>query len=92
MRADAPSSCEGGVTVNNPRDRDAYGQLQFLEVLVEENASIAGDVIQVTEHMWAIHGYIPVDGDVLMAEFDTYDQATNVLGQLHPRSRRPEDR
>jgi hypothetical protein len=78
--------------VNDPRDRYADGQLQFLVVLVEENASIAGDVVQVADRLWAIHGYIPVDGDVLMAEFDNYDQATNVLGRLPRRSRRPEDR
>jgi hypothetical protein len=77
--------------VNDPRDRYADGQLQFLQVLVEENASIAGDVVQVADRLWAIHGYIPVDGDVLMAEFDNYDQATNVLDQLPRRTRRRDE-
>jgi hypothetical protein len=31
---------------------------------------------------WAIHGTIPVDGEVLMAEFDTQDEARDALGQL----------
>ena len=78
--------------MNDPRDRYADGQLQFLQVLVEENAWIAGDVLQVADRLWAIHGYFPVDCDVLMAAFDNYDEATNVLGRLPRRSRRPEDR
>jgi hypothetical protein len=67
-------------------------QLQFLRDLVEENASIAGDVLQFGDKVWAIHGYIPVDCDVLMAAFDSYDEAVNTLEQLFPRSRRRDDR
>ena len=67
-------------------------QLQFLRDLVEENASIAGDVVQLGDNLWAIHGFIPVDCDVLMAEFNSYDEATNTLEQLSPRSRRRDDR
>ena len=62
----------------------ADGQLRFLQDLVEEHASIAGDVVQVGDHLWAIHGFIAVDGDVLMAEFETREQATLVLDQLRP--------
>ena len=63
-------------------------ELEFLRVLVEEHASIAGDVLQIGDSLWAIHGYIPVDCDVLMAEFDSYAQAAHTLEQLSPRSRR----
>ena len=63
-------------------------KLQFLRDLIEENAAIAGDVLQVSDNLWAIHGYIPVDCDVLMAEFESYDQAASILAQLSPRSRR----
>jgi hypothetical protein len=72
--------------VNHPND-----ELQFLRDLVEEHASIAGDVLQIGNNLWAIHGYIPVDCDVLLAEFDSYDQAANTLTQLSPRSRRRDD-
>ena len=72
--------------MNDPNDK-----LQFLRDVVEENASIAGDVLQIGDNLWAIHGYIPVDCDVLMAEFDSYDQAVNTLRQLSPRSRRRDD-
>jgi len=69
--------------VNHPND-----ELQFLRDLVEEHASIARDVLQLGNNLWAIHGYIPVDCDVLMAEFDSYDQAANTLEQLSRSTRR----
>ena len=72
--------------MNNPND-----ELQFLRDLGEENAAIARDVLQIRDNLWAIHGYIPVDCDVLMAEFDSYDQAANTLAQLSARSRRRDD-
>ena len=57
-------------------------QLTFLEELVEEHATIAGDVIEIDAHTWAIHGSIAVDGDVIMAEYDTEEHARIVLGEL----------
>jgi len=72
--------------VNHPND-----ELQFLRELVDEHASIAGDVLQIADNLWAIHGYIPVDCDVLTAEFDSYDKAAHALAQLSPRSRRLDD-
>jgi hypothetical protein len=58
-------------------------QLQFLRVLLEENAWIAGDVVKIgSDDAWAIHGVIPYDGEVLMAEFNTYDEANHVLEQV----------
>lgn len=81
--------------MNDPRahqpSNESDGQLESLEVLVEESASIAGDVLQVGTHLWAIHGFIPVDGDVLMAEFDSYEQASVTLHQLPERTRRRDD-
>jgi hypothetical protein len=32
--------------------------------------------------MWAIHGYIPVDGEVILAEFDHRETARAILAQL----------
>ena len=57
-------------------------QLLFLEELVEEHASVAGDVVEIDTHTWAIHGSIAVDGDVIMAEFDTQDEAQAILNEL----------
>jgi hypothetical protein len=57
-------------------------QLQFLRELMEENAWIAGDVLSIGWGLWAVHGVIPVDGDVLMAEFESYDDARHTLDEL----------
>ena len=57
-------------------------ELEILRQLVRENTFIGGGVLEIAENTWAIHGVIPVDGDVLMAEFETYDAAIVVLPQL----------
>ncbi len=65
--------------MNDPRDNQLARQLRFLQALAEENASIGGDVLEIHQDTWVIHGVIPVDGEVLMAEFETYDEAKRVL-------------
>jgi hypothetical protein len=67
--------------VNDP-PHNPKRQLEFLRELLAENASIGGDVLEIAKSTWAIHGVIPVDGEVLMAEFETYDEAILVLYQL----------
>ena len=57
-------------------------QLVFLEELVEERATIAGDVVEIDAHTWAIHGSIAVDGDVIMAEYESEAHARIVLDEL----------
>jgi hypothetical protein len=49
-------------------------QLLFLQELT--NADVASHVVEIASGIWAIHG------DVIMAEFDSYDQARTVLNQL----------
>ena len=57
-----------------------------------ENASIDGDILEISSHTWAIHGEIAVDGEILMAEFDSYDGPRgNVLDQVR-RSTAPYER
>jgi hypothetical protein len=57
-------------------------QLEFLRALEANHATIAGDVLEIGSHAWAIHGSIPVDGEVIVAEFETSDQALAVLATL----------
>ncbi len=40
------------------------------------------DLFQMDAEVWAIHGYIPVDGEVILAEFDHRETATAVLALL----------
>ena len=61
---------------------NADRRVQFLQELVEENAWIQGSVLYVGYDIWAIHGIIAVDGDVLMAEFESYDQAQSALDEV----------
>lgn len=58
------------------------GQLLFLQELLAGHATIDGDVVEVGTHAWAIHGSIAVDGEVIMAEYDTQHQARLVLDKL----------
>lgn len=60
-------------------------QLEFLQGLASDHATIAGDVVQLGTDTWAIHGSIPVDGDVLLAEYETRARAKQVLDQLPAR-------
>jgi hypothetical protein len=39
-------------------------------------------VIEISAHTWAIHGSIAVDGDVIMAEYDSEERARIVLDEL----------
>lgn len=53
-----------------------------LDALVSQQARVAGDVIEIEPHTWALHAVIPVDGDVLIAEFGSPHDALAVLEQL----------
>lgn len=57
-------------------------KLTFIRRLLEGNVVIAADVVEISHGTWAIHGVIPVDGDVLVAEFPTYDGARRALDAL----------
>ena len=57
-------------------------KILFLQQLLEDRADIAADVFEVDPHTWAVHGVIPVGGDVIMAEFETQAEAKKVLGML----------
>jgi hypothetical protein len=54
----------------------------FLDALLYQQTQVAGDVIEVGPHTWAIHGVIPVDGDVILGEFDSPQDAHAALAQL----------
>lgn len=56
--------------------------IRVVQALAIDIACIAGDVVQVAPDVWAIHGFTAVDGDVLMAEFDSVERATAVLRGL----------
>ena len=57
-------------------------QVLFLESVIKSHAAVAGDLIELDAHRWAIHGSILVDGDVLMAAYDDAEQAQRALSEL----------
>jgi hypothetical protein len=59
-------------------------RFRLLEQLIDQRARVAGDVLEVSVGVWAIHGSIPVDGEVILAEFSVLDEARSVLDQLRP--------
>jgi len=69
-------------TMSDSRAEQPDSQLMFLRELLGEQATVAGDVVEIGLGTWAIHGSIPVDGDVIMAEYGTRDQARRALQAL----------
>ena len=68
--------------MSDPRLGQTDSQLRFLRALLGEHATVAGDVVEISVDTWAIHGSIPVDGDVIMAEYGSRDQARRALDEL----------
>jgi hypothetical protein len=68
-----------------PRD-DAFGDgIDDQEVLVAglvADTEVAGDVAEIVAGRWAIHGHIPVDGEVILAEFGSFEQARAAIDRL----------
>ena len=55
---------------------------QIVEGLIQVHARVARDVVQIAASTWAIHGPIAVDGEVIMAEFNSRDAADVAIDQL----------
>jgi hypothetical protein len=71
------------------RDRSAsdspnQDQQKLLAELLAEDAEVAGDIAEIGSAAWAIHGHIPVDGEVILAEFGSFEEARAVLDGLPP--------
>ena len=62
--------------------------LRTVEELIDEHFPFDCDVIPIDSHTWAIHGFIPVDGEVILAEFHTREDANAALALLADAERR----
>ncbi len=67
--------------MNEPSTEPPDPRLAFLRQELGDDVDIAGDIAQVGDR-WAIHGAVPLEGEVILGEYDTYDQARNALEQL----------
>ena len=54
----------------------------IIQELIDEHAQVSCDIIRIDSNTWAIHGLIAVDGDVLMAEFNSPDEATAAIEEI----------
>ena len=54
----------------------------LIDSILDQHPRFDRELFQIDAQIWAIHGYIPVDGEVILAEFDNRETATAVLAQL----------
>ena len=55
---------------------------RMIEELIDEHVRFDYDIVPIDDQTWAIHGSIAVDGQVILAEFITQDDARSALEQL----------
>jgi hypothetical protein len=60
----------------------AVGTDEAVDDIIEEHFPFDCNLIPIGPHTWAIHGSIPVGGDVILAEFDNKDAAEAALKRL----------
>ena len=65
-------------TPNQRGERSNVG----IDSILYQQPRLDQDLFQMDAHVWVIHGYIPVDGQVILAEFDHHETARAVLAQL----------
>ena len=70
--------------MSNARRTRSTGQVDFLTELVNSHVEVAGDIVQLGATTWAVYGWIPMDGDVVVAEYDSLESAQAALAQVPP--------
>ena len=68
--------------METPRHELSDADQRVVQELVDEHTRVSCDVIAIDEHTWAIHASIAVDGDVLVAEFETRADAESAVEQI----------
>jgi hypothetical protein len=54
----------------------------LIAVILHQHPRLDHDLFQIDAQIWAILGFIPVDGEVILAEFDHRETGREVLAQL----------
>ena len=63
-------------------NRQGQGSDMGIDSILYQQPRLDHNPFQMDAHMWVIYGYIPVDGEVILAEFDHRDTARAVLARL----------
>jgi hypothetical protein len=66
---------------DEPRAQMDRGQ-RVIDELIAERVRFHYDLVPIDAQTWAIHGSIVVDGEVILAEFASRDDAWTALEQL----------
>jgi hypothetical protein len=77
-----------------PSDPTAIGDgvAEFLDELIEEGADINGEPTPIAPDLWALHGDIAYEGETLLAEFDSLEEARSMLERVKDPDRPEKDR
>ncbi len=67
---------------------DDGSDIELLSELIQRQVLVDGDAIEIAEGVWAVHGYLPYGGEVLLREYDSLDRAVRVLECLPLAERR----
>jgi hypothetical protein len=54
----------------------------LIDSILHQHPRLDQDLFQMDLQLWAIHGYIPVDGEVTLAESEHRETARAVLAEL----------
>jgi hypothetical protein len=67
-----------------PSDATASGDgaAEFLDDLIEEGADINGQPTAIAPDLWALHGHIAYEGETVLAEFDSLEEARSMLERV----------
>jgi hypothetical protein len=66
-------------TTNDPAPTGTAMERERLPAYLEETAAVEGDVVQVSEEVWAVHGLWPYEGEVILAEYTSFATARMVI-------------
>jgi hypothetical protein len=70
-----------GPTMQEPRGDVTDAEQRVVREVLDEHVSVAG-LVPIGDNTWAIYGSIPVDGEVIVAEFDNRADAESALEQI----------
>lgn len=68
--------------MNDERGEQTDREQRIIEELIDEHVRFDYELVRIDDQTWAIQGTIAVDGEVILAEFTTQDDARSALEQL----------
>jgi hypothetical protein len=68
--------------MNDERGEQTDREQRIIEELIDEHVRFDYDLVPIDDQTWAIKGTIAVEGEVILAEFTTQDDARSALEQL----------